>query len=155
MNTIFITQAKPNPLGKDRFGHLTPTVQLKGEWVDIRNYTFQGISLSNIELQHIAYTSSYPNGIWTEVFSIDWVLPAGNTLRIHSGGKIAIEQMAQVDRHGADYHAFTGKNYVWNNDKPDTPRLVDIRKQIVVDQATYTANPTEGKILVRKGDYLL
>lgn len=155
MKSLTIIQTKPNPLGKDRFGHLALSSQLAGEWVDIRNDTEQGISLSNIQLHHIAYTATYPNGIWEEVFSIDWILPALNTLRIHSGGKIAVEQLAPIDQNGADYHTFTGKNYIWNNDKSDTPRLFDIRRQVVVDQATYSANPLEGKILRRNGSYLI
>lgn len=152
---ITISQIKPNPIGKDRFGHLTPSNQLSGEWVDIRNDNSQGVSLSNLELHHIAYSTGYPNGVWDQVFSIDWVLPAWCTLRIHSGGRMHVEQLAPVDRNEADYHAFTGKNYVWNNDRADTPRLYDRVWRTTVDQATYSTIPPEGKILIRRGNYLL
>jgi len=152
---MLITQAKPNPLGKDRFGNVASANQLAGEWLDIRNDTALGISLSNLELHHIAYSAGYPNGVWEKVFSIDWTLPAWNILRIHSGGRLPIEQMVLIDQNGADYHAFTGINYVWNNDRSDTPRLYDRVRQVAVDQVIYNAYPEEGRILIRRGDYLV
>lgn len=152
---MLITKAKPNPSGKDRIGNLAPDAQIAGEWLDIQNNSHQSVSLSNIEIQHVAYSLLYPNGIWENVFSIDWIIPAGATLRIHSGGKTPLTQLSVVDRTGADYHAFTGKNYVWNNNRSDTPRIYDVVRRMTVDQATYAANPPEGKILHRVGTSLL
>lgn len=155
MNNLLIYQAKPNPSGKDRSGYLTPTAQLAGEWIDIQNATISGVDLSVVELYHRAYTTAHPEGEWEKVFNMAWVLPAGDTLRIHSGGKIPLEDMHHQDQFGAEWHAFTGKNYIWNNSRPDTPLLFNRISKLTVDKATYYSNPQEGKILRRRGDLLV
>lgn len=155
MQKLIITQAKPNPLGKDRFGHLTPAVQLAGEWVDFKNSGDESYPLGNIKLQHVAYSPRYPNGVWEEVINFSGSLPVGETVRVHSGNGVPLNSLPPIDVRGADYHIFTGKNYVWNNDRSDTPRLKDVLSRTTVDEATYSANPPEGRILVRRGDYLL
>lgn len=155
MANLVIIQAKPNPTGKDRISHFTPLAQLAGEWVDIKNNTTSGINLSNIEIYHRAYTSTYPQGKWEKVFSIDWVLPQGDILRIHSGKEITLSLISYQDRIGADWHAFTGKDYIWNNDKSDAPLIFNAFTRTTLDKATYSANPLEGKVLIRKGDFLI
>jgi hypothetical protein len=155
MSSLLISQAKPNPVGKDRLGSLAPPLQLAGEWVDIQNNTTTGIDLSNIELYHVAYTASHPEGEWEKVFNMSWVLPGGDNLRIHSGGRIPVNSMRYEDQSGADWHAFTGKNYVWNNSRSDTPLLFNTVTRTTIDKATYSANPLEGRVLQRIGDSLI
>lgn len=156
MKAIMISQAKPNPVGKDRLGSYVPSSQLAGEWVDVKNIGDEAYSLGNLDLQHVAYNSLYPNGIWEKVTDFTGNLLARQIARVHSGGKILLSQLNQIDRDGADYHVFTGKNYVWNNDKSDTPRIVIKNTSTVIDKATYSAYPTEGKILKRvMGDRLI
>jgi hypothetical protein len=157
MKRLTITQAKPNPSGKDRLGSLVPYSQLAGEWVDFENTGDENYPLTNIRLYHIAYTTQYPDGVWEEAMSFTGALGAGKVVRVHSGGKVPLESLALVDRVGANYHLFTGDNYIWNNDKGDSPRLV--LKQggqlYEVDRAFYSAYPPEGKILKRVGGQLI
>jgi len=157
MTRITVTQAKPNPAGKDRLGNLVPSSQLAGEWVDFKNTGDESYFLNNIELQHIAYTPSYPNGVWDKVMGFSGNIGVGEVVRVHSGGKIPLENLSPVDFIGADYHLFTGGGYVWNNNRSDTPRLI-LRKngQIYeLDKASYSPNPPEGRILVRNGMQLI
>lgn len=152
---LLITQAKPNPIGKDRMRGFTPQTQLVGEWVDFRNSGGEPFSLDNIQLDHVAYTSSYPNGVWEKVMGFSGILPAGEVVRVHSGGQVPLTSIPPIDLQGADYHLFTGENFIWNNNRSDTPRLRNIAINTVIDQASYSANVLEGKILRRNGDSLL
>ena len=157
MKRLTITQAKPNPTGKDRFGNIAPSSQLAGEWVDFKNTGDEDHPLDNIKLYHIAYTTAHPNGVWEEVMGFNGVLDTSKVVRVHSGGKIPLTVLPLIDKAGADYHLFTGKNYVWNNSKSDSPRLVlEQNGQVYeVDRAIYSAYPPEGKILKRVGNSLL
>lgn len=156
MKRLTVTQAKPNPIGKDRFGHLTPNQQLVGEWVDFKNTGDEGYPLTDIALYHIAYTREHPqNGEWHKVMTFNGTLGTNATVRVHSGDEIPSDQLPYEDRVGAEHHLFTGDNYIWNNDKADTARLRNEVTLAVVDQATYGANPPEGTILKRSGDYLI
>lgn len=157
MTRLTITQAKPNPAGKDRLGNLVPSSQLAGEWVDFKNTGDESYPLNNIELQHIAYTPSYPNGVWDRVMGFSGNLGVGQVVRVHSGGEIPLDSLSPEDFIGANYHLFTGKNYVWNNDKSDAPRLVLWQNGHIteIDKAAYSAYPPEGRILKRVGGALL
>ena len=158
MTRLTITQAKPNPSGKDRLGSYVPSSQLVGEWVDFKNTSDELCPLNNIELQHIAYTPSYPNGVWDKVMCFSGNLGVGQVVRVHSGGKkIPLETLAPEDFIGANYHLFTGKNYVWNNNRSDSPRLVLKQNGQVfeINKATYSAYLPEGKILRRVGGQLI
>ncbi|NCT55611.1 hypothetical protein GW755_02065 [bacterium] len=157
MKQLLIIQAKPNPIGKDRILNFIPSPQLAGEWVDFKNSGSEGYVLENIKLDHIAYTSKYPNGVWDEVMGFAGILGVNKIIRIHSGGKMPLENLAPIDMVGADYHLFTGKSYIWNNDKKDSPRLVlkQNGKVYEIDKASYSADPLEGKILIRNLDTLV
>ena len=157
MTQLTITQAKPNPTGKDRLGNLIPSSQLVGEWVDFKNTGDESYPLSNIKLQHIAYTISDPNGVWDKVMGFSGNLGVGQVVRVHSGGEGPLESLSPEDFIGADYHLFTGNSYVWNNDKGDSPRLVlkQNGQTYEVDKASYSTYPTEGKILKRLGNHLV
>jgi hypothetical protein len=157
MKQLTISQAKPNPAGKDRLGNLVPSSQLVGEWVDFKNTGDELYPLNNIELQHIAYTPSYSNGVWDKVMGFSGNLGVGQVVRVHSGGKIPLENLAPEDFIGANYHLFTGKNYVWNNNKSDSPRLVLKQNGQIfeIDKTSYSAYPIEGRILKRVGEQLI
>lgn len=157
MKSLLITQAKPNPAGKDRFNFLTPPSQLAGEWVDFKNTGDEDYPLENIKLYHIAYTAQYPNGVWEEIMGFNGLLESDKVVRVHSGGKIPLENIAQIDKTGADYHLFTGGNYIWNNSRSDSPRLaLKQNGQIYeVDKASYSPPPLEGIILKRAGARLI
>ncbi len=52
---MFITQAKPNPAGKDKTaGHPKPD-HLIGEWVDIKNNSSSPIDLGRVSVDHTEY----------------------------------------------------------------------------------------------------
>lgn len=80
-------------------------------------------------------------------------LGVGRTVRVHSGGNIPLYDMNAEDAQGADFHLFTGKNYIWNNDCGDTAGLWD--GSAWTDKAAYDPNPPEGVILRRVGDKLI
>jgi len=157
MKQLTISQIKPNPSGKDRFGSIVPSSQLSGEWVDFKNTGDERYALDNIKLHHIAYTSEYPNGIWEKVMGFSGNLGTGEVVRVHSGGEIPLDTLLPEDFIGANYHLFTGNGYVWNNDRNDSPRLVlkENGQTYEVDKASYSAYPPEGRILKRLGDALV
>lgn len=157
MKRLTITQAKPNPAGKDRLGNLVPSSQLAGEWVDFKNTGDEDYLLDNIKLYHVVYTTARPDGVWEEIMGFNGFLDIGKVVRVHSGGKISLTELLPIDKAGADYHLFTGDNYVWNNDKSDSPRLAlkQNGQTYEVDKATYSAYPSEGKILKRIGGQLI
>lgn len=157
MKKLLITQAKPNPSGRDRLGNIVPSSQLAGEWVDFKNSGDEDYPLQNIKLHHIAYTAQYPNGAWEEVMGFKGILRVGKVVRVHSGGEIPLDSLFPVDRTGADFHLFTGGNYIWNNNRSDSPRLVlkQNGQTYEIDRASYNAYPQEGKILKRMGNQLI
>ena len=112
MKRLTITQAKPNPAGKDTFDHLAPAAQIAGEWVDFKNTGNEIYTLNSIELFHIAYTPQYPNGIWEKVTDFFGDLGVNEVVRVHSGGEVSLGILNQEDVTGADHHVFTGNNYV-------------------------------------------
>lgn len=151
--TLEIIKAKPNPAGKDRVGNLALQSQLAGEWVDIKNIGHSPVSLSNIQLYHWAYGQA--ENKWELVMDFSGSLPPGEIMRVHSSGKIPLDQLSPIDRQGADYHLFSGSGYVWNNDKEDKPTLWDKREKEYVDKTFYDAYPGEGEILERVNNKLV
>lgn len=150
--TLQITKIKPNPAGKDKMGGFIPQQQLAGEWVDFKNIYGTPVDLKNTELYHWAYGS--PKGEWELVSDFTGVLQPGEVVRVHSGGEIPLTSLRPEDYQGADHHVFSGKNYIWNNDKRDYPRLWNSSTKKWLDETYYEAYPPEGKILVRRGDKL-
>ena len=157
MKQLLVTQAKPNPSGKDRLGNVVPSSQLAGEWVDFKNTGNEGYPLENIKLHHIAYTTQYLNGVWEEVMGFTGTLGVGEIVRVHSGGKIPLENLFPIDLSGANYHLFTGESYIWNNDRSDSPRLVlkQNGQTYEIDRVSYSAYIPEGKVIKRVGNQLI
>jgi hypothetical protein len=152
-----VQQAKPNPAGKDRIRTLaTPEQQLAGEWIDIQNVHHNALNLNGLQIYHTAYKLS--GSEWEIVYEFNFqnfALPANTTLRLHSGGHLDINRLLPVDREGADYHAFTGKNYVWNNTKRDDPLIWNPTMKEKIDQAYYEPPVPDGKILKRYQNQLI
>ncbi|NTU46522.1 lamin tail domain-containing protein [Candidatus Roizmanbacteria bacterium] len=154
MSNLIISQAKPNPSGKDRYKQFTPPTELVGEWVDIFNQTYQSIDLSSYSLYHKAYK---PDGTseFAIVTRLSGILLGRSIARVHSGDFMTQNSMPEIDRIGANIHLFTGKNYVWNNNKEDTPLIYNAVTKTTIDKATYDAFPPDGVILKRYGDRLI
>lgn len=153
MADLQTVRLKPNPSGKDRtrWGGATAT-QLAGEWADIENKGLQGYDLQDVGLYHIGYKPD-GSGQWDLVMSFKGVLRPGQVMRIHAGsGPESV--LLPEDKSGADFHFFTGGNYVWNNDKADCAGLFR-NNTTQIDKACYAANPPEGAILMRVGDSLV
>ncbi len=151
---LLITKAKPNPSGRDRIGRtLTPVAQLAGEWVDIQNTGNAPINLTGVELYHWAYLAQ--GGEWELVTGFSGVLGAGLIVRVHSGNPIPLAQMHHEDQVGANYHMFSGRNYVWNNYQNDYPRLWYKPTRQWLDETVYAAPAAEGKIFTRVGQQLV
>ncbi len=153
MKSLQVIKAKPNPRGKDRYGSFTPPAQLAAEWVDFKNNDTEIFPLSHISMHHIAYQPGCSNGKWDKVMGFQGDLNPGLTVRVHSGGKIPLSDMNAEDAQGADFHLFTGMNYIWNNDCGDAAGLWDGNNW--EDKASYDPYPPEGRILRRVGDKLV
>ena len=125
--------------------------------IDIKNKGDTDIHLNKLEIYHFAYKIT--DSEWKRVIRFDFgdkdVLLAGKVLRIHSGGSIPIDQLLEIDRVGTDYHVFTGKNYVWNNDKVDKPSIWNPIVEEWIDQTRYDAYPDEGVVLKRSNGKLI
>ncbi len=152
---LTIIRIKPNPSGKDRPPQGGPSAsQLAGEWVDIRNDTGQDVPLGNISLWHLAYSTGHAPD-WEKVTSFSGTLPPSKVMRVHAGEQRALAIIRPEDLAGADYHVFSGRDaYVWNNRQGDSPLLYDTPSKQTLDKASYSANPPEGVVLVRRGDML-
>ncbi|HAX41799.1 MAG TPA: lamin tail domain-containing protein [Bryobacteraceae bacterium] len=149
-----IMRIKPNPAGKDRsrYGQ-SSAAQLAAEWVDFQNTSSVAVDLAPVELWHQAYHHGQ-NPTWEKVTTFSGTLAPGKNVRVHSGsGPESI--IRDDDRRGADYHVFTGKNYIWNNKEGDTPALFNRVTEVTLDSASYDPNPPEGEVLVRSGNKLV
>lgn len=153
-----VIKAKPNPAGKDRSpGLLTTQSRLGAEWIDIKNIGSVGYPLKNIQIHHLAYTNGKTEWKLLKDFNSSLLipgLPSGIVMRIHSGsGPLSV--LFPEDVQGASRHYFTGKNYVWNNDKIDRPMIYNSNSKDIIDQTYYDAFPEDGRILERYGDKLI
>jgi hypothetical protein len=153
-----IIKAKPNPAGKDRSPRLLTTQSSLGaEWIDIKNIGSVGYSLKNIQIYHVAYVNDKAEWKLLKDFNSALLipgLPSGIVMRIHSGsGPLSV--LLPEDVQGASRHYFTGKNYVWNNDKIDRPMIYDSKNDKIIDQTYYDAPVADGKFLVRINDKLV
>ena len=149
-----ITRIKPDPAGKDRnrYGQ-TSSSQLAAEWVDVRNDGATAVNLAPIELWHRAYHHGQ-NPTWERATTFTGTLQPGKTVRVHSGsGPDSV--IRDEDRHGADHHVFTRKDYIWNNKEGDTPALYNRTTQTTIDSASYDPHPPQGEVLIRSGDKLV
>ena len=87
MRSLRITQAKPNPAGKDRAGSYVPNAQLNGEWADFQNDGTEPFPLGEIELNDIAYQPGCKEPRWRGYQTFTGTLGVGKTVRVHAGQK--------------------------------------------------------------------
>ena len=155
MSKLQTVRLKPNPSGKDRTRHGgTTATQLGGEWVDIQNVGTQAVSLDSVILHHVAYSADGRTCRWERVMTFKGVLQSGKVFRLHSGsGPESV--LRQEDILGADFHLFTGGNYIWNNDRGDCSALFIDGQSSPFDKACYATSPPEGVVLKRVGDTLV
>jgi hypothetical protein len=138
-----ITQATPNPFGKDKTPYFAPNYQLVNEWFQVQNIASVALDVTNVTISHITW-----NG-WTITgeerlgwFKGGLVLQPGEAVRVHSG-------FGSNYWSGAIFHVFRNAgNYVLNNMQGDRITLRDINGN-VIDSAWYEAYPPEGEILFR------
>jgi len=150
LNMIQIVAAKPNPAGKDRFDGVVETSasQVASEWIDLKNANF----LHAFNLKGARICKAKEDDSWEDVYSfpddIDYELGPEKTLRLHSGKVIEISHLFEIDKFGADEHAFTQKSYVWSNKKGEKIAIFsgDGGK---LDETFYEPYPPEGEILER------
>jgi hypothetical protein len=151
MKTLFLTQIKPNPTGKDRSRYGATPAQLGAEWVDFKNTGTTGVSLDGVVLYHLAFSGG--TSTWKQVMTFSGTLAPGKIVRVHAGRVRDISVLRQEDIDGADHHLFSGEDqYVWNNAEGDTAALWDSGVKQWIDSASYDPYPPEGVILVRSGD---
>lgn len=157
-----ITQAKPNPLGKDKTpsGSARPE-QLLGEWVDIENVGNEAVTFSKIQLSHTLFdnrcnstgrTETYWTGSGTDA------LRPGQVIRIHTGRSADSSLMLPADRGSVAWHGYANRsNFVLNNRCGDTIAVTwrDAYGGSSQDQVSYDPNPPEGAVLTRVGNRLV
>jgi hypothetical protein len=157
-----ITQAKPNPVGKDKNKWTPKPDHLLGEWADFKNVGDAAVRLSLIHVAHLEFST---NCVAKEKPVIYWSGSAGTTVqpgeivRLHTGRSKDASQMATVDRGGVNYHVYAESgSFVLNNDCGDTVSLWwkgndgNFNHE---DVASYDANPPDGAILYRSGSKLV
>jgi hypothetical protein len=155
-----ITQAKPNPIGKDKTSSgLAKPEQLLGEWVDVRNVGTEAIRFSSMTVSHTLYNDRCQTTGRTEDYwsGSDKELLPGQVIRIHTGRISDEHLMAAADRQGVDWHDYANRdNFVLNNRCGDriTVTWLDGYGRRVSDAAYYRPNPPEGVVLRRHGDAL-
>lgn len=163
MSTILrISQAKPNPLGKDKTGSGVPKPeQLLGEWVDIKNIGTEPVKFSSIALHHTLFNQKCETTGKTEQYwscSGGDALKPGEVLRVYTGKKQDEYLMTTQDRGSVNWRAFAEKgNFVLNNKCGDTIYVTwrDSSGSSNQDSASYDPEPREGAILTRQGGKLV
>ncbi len=160
---IQITQAKPNPKGKDKTAYGIPIQeQLLGEWVDLKNVGDQGVAFSRIHLSNATFSGTCGlikrSSIYWSGKSEDLLKPGG-TVRVHTGKSAFSSSMNTEDKYGTNWHAYAEKgNFVLNNLCGDIIGVWwkdsngEWQKE---DEASYSPNPPEGQILKRSGSVLI
>ena len=142
MPDLFITQALPNPTGKDRPPHGGPSnAQLNGEWLEFQNSSGRQLDLGGVQLLHLTFTSQCQRTGQESVTTFNGSLATGASVRVHTGA-------GEGYWKGTVFHLFLGRsNYVWNNRCGDLATLATAKGTI--DWASYASNPGEGRVLRR------
>ena len=86
MPDLYITQALPNPAGKDRPPHGAPTnTQLNGEWLEFANTAGKELSLDGVQLLHQTFDRHCQRTGQEVVTTFNGALDAGRSIRLHTG----------------------------------------------------------------------
>lgn len=139
---FYITQAHPNPVGKDKPAHQGATNdKLNQEWVEFKNIKTADAPLEQLSLRHRTFDSRCQATGTDLLMTLKGILKSGYSIRVHTGSGTAYQD-------GTLWHLFAGKNnFVWNNKCGDTVILMLAGN--VNDQASYDSNPAEGVVLKR------
>ncbi len=159
---IQITQAKPNPAGKDKSQSRPIPAQLLGEWVDLKNVGDAAVAFSTL---HLSQSKFGPGCQLKEQASIYWngtaslALSPGEIVRVHTGRESDSYLMTTEDRSGAHHHAYANSgNFILNNNCGDNLGVWwqgSDKQWHQDDAASYDPYPPEGQILRRVGAKLL
>ena len=157
-----ISQAKPNPAGKDDATVVMPQPeQLLGEWIDVENIGTESITFSLIQLHHTLFNDLCQTRGQTELY---WsaegtgLFKPGQVLRIHTGRQRDKSHLAAVDEEGADWHAYAERDgFVLNNRCGDIVVVSwqDEEGRSYKDAASYAPNPPADAILKRIDNKLI
>jgi hypothetical protein len=139
---FYITQAHPNPVGKDKAAHQSPTNEkLNQEWIEFANIKNENADLTRLTLHHRTFNNSCQVTGSNQLMSFKGTLSSGHSIRVHTG-------TGSVYQEGTVWHLFAGKgNFVWNNRCGDTVILQ--LGDSINDHASYDPNPAEGVVLKR------
>jgi hypothetical protein len=157
-----ITQAKPNPVGKDKAGNYPKPEQLLAEWVDIKNVGTEAVAFSSISLSHTLFNDQCQNTgrtdvYWTWASSTDSLLP-NQMIRVRTGRFRDKHLISPSDDTGNNWNGFANRdNFVLNNRCGDILTVTwtgdfGSRKS---DTVSYDRNQPEGAILRRSGNKLV
>lgn len=155
-----ITQAKPNPAGKDKVGNYPKAEQLLGEWVDIKNTGTEAIPFSAISLSHTIFDAYCRNTGRVEVYwtgGNDSLLP-NQIVRVRTGRFNDRHLISPADDLGNNWNAFANRdNFVLNNRCGDVITVTWINSfgSRQLDTVSYDGNQPEGAILRRSGNKLV
>lgn len=143
MPDLYVTQALPNPLGKDRPPHGGPSnAQLNGEWVEFANTSGSSYSMEGVQLVHFTFDRKCQKTGEDRLTPFNGGLDSGYSIRVHTGA-------GQPSWEGTVRHLYLGRsNYAWNNACGDTVVLRDATGGLI-DWARYSPSPQEGRILRR------
>ncbi|MBA4072791.1 MAG: hypothetical protein C0497_13285 [Gemmatimonas sp.] len=138
-----VSAAQPNPPGKDRATTLLgQTTELNDEWVELLAQS--DVNVRGLKVLHREFGAScvpLRTGLYFEFG--DWFLPAGCSVRIHTGHGSAYWE-------GTRAHVFAGHGWFkWNNVCGDRVSLASA--QGVVDHAEYAPRSPEGPLVRRWG----
>jgi hypothetical protein len=157
-----IFRAKPNPLGKDKFGSGVPRPeQLLGEWIDLKNIGNEAVPFHGIKVYHVAFDSRCQVVEKTRLYYECWYgnsLEPGEIARLFTGRERDKHLMAEADKNGVNYYLFANKdNFVLNNRCGDNLLLTWSASfgSNASDSAGYAPNPPEGVVLQRRGHLLV
>jgi len=144
MPNLYLTFALPNPSGKDRPRHGTPSnAQLNSEWMEFANMANHNLDMSGVALCHYTFTDRCQKTGEDQLTTFNGELAAGHSIRVHSGS-------GQPSWEGTVRHLYLNRtNYAWNNRCGDTAVLRNAAGTLV-DWASYDSNPLEGQVLRRQ-----
>ncbi len=142
MPDLYVTQALPNPPGRDRPTHGGPSnSQLNGEWIEFANISGRILDISGGRLIHQTFNARCERTNQESLTTFSGSLDAGKSIRAHTG-------TGEGWWEGNVFHLYLKKaNYAWNNSCGDFALLAVANGTI--DWAGYTPNPPEGKVLRR------
>lgn len=139
MADLTVTQAVPNPVGKDRTW-TAQNDQLNAEWVEFKNTTDKRLNIEDVGIFHQTYSSQCGYTGEDMLTTFKGVLDAGHSVRLHTG-------TGNAHSEGSLHHVFLDRqNFVWNNKCGDAA-VLRLRGGLI-DKAEYDPNPPEG-LLVR------